>query len=90
MKSNAITPIDNTEIFISSYPSAHQIVFIKLQYDKDYEEPDDLKDEDMRYLITKDNYYFCASNPFSKLYFILLDDKDSKLEEYFDKLKKIK
>lgn len=42
------------------------------------------------YIVTKEKEFYCASNPFSRLYFKLFDDQDSTLEESFEKLKKFK
>ena len=68
----------------------NKIIFAKLNFDENFEQIDELEDEEIKYIVTKEKEFFCVSNPFSRLYFKLFDEQDSTLEESFEKLKKFK
>jgi len=51
---DAITPLENTDILISSFPESKQIIFAKLNFDEDFEQIDELEDEEIKYIVTKE------------------------------------
>ncbi len=82
------TGVVDADVNIFSYPSLNQIILVKLLYDKRIQE--ELDEEDPGYIITKVENIFCASNSYSKLYFILFNEDDHTIQEHFEKLKSLK
>lgn len=70
------------------FPSLKQIILTKILFDEEaYEEQEE---EVIEYIITKIDNFFCASNPYSKLYFNLFNEDDPTIQEHFEKLKSLK
>ncbi len=82
--------LENSDVLISSFPELKLISFTKLILDEDYEHIDELEDEQMKYIVAKEKEFFCASNPFSKLYFRLFQEQDNTLKDKLEMLKKLK
>lgn len=80
--------IEDTDIIIFAFPRLSKFILTKLILISDY--PEESDDEELIYVVKIEEGFFCASNPHSKLYFKLFDDDDSKIEEYFKILKRIK
>lgn len=82
------TVIEDIDVYFFWYPSLKQIILVKLLFDKRvYEEQEE---EELGYIITKVDNFFCASNPYSNLYFNLFDEDDPTIQEHFEKLKSLK
>ncbi len=80
--------VENADVVIYSFPLINKFILSKFVLISNY--PDELDDEELNYIVKKDNVFFCASSSHSKLYFKLFDEDDSKIEEYFEILKEIK
>ncbi|MFX1504677.1 MAG: hypothetical protein ACFFDC_01060 [Promethearchaeota archaeon] len=81
------TGIEDEDVGIFSYPSLNQIILTKILFDEQVY--DDQEELEIDYVITKADNFFCASNPYSKLYFKLFDEDDPSIQEYFEKIKKL-
>ncbi|HEC39615.1 hypothetical protein LCGC14_1280900 [marine sediment metagenome] len=82
------TVIEDTDVYIFSFPSLKQIILAKLLFDEKLNE--EQEEEELGYIITKVDNIFCASNPYSKLYFNLFNEDDPSIQEHFEKLKSLK
>ncbi len=83
------TTIENTDILIFPLPEINLLIFAKLVFHENFEQLEELDEEEIKFIATKEEDYFCASNPYSKLYFQLFEENDPRLKEHFEKLKEI-
>ncbi len=80
--------IEDTDVLIYSFPVLRQIILAKLIFYEKF--IDELDEEELKYIATKENDFFCASNPISRLYFQIFNEDDSTIKECFEKLKRLK
>lgn len=79
--------IENTAIMMYSFPATNQIILAKVIADED--NFDEQEDAELEFIASKENEFFCVSNPSLRLYFQIFDEQDSTIESYYNKLKSL-
>jgi len=79
--------VEKVDVVVYSFPSINKAIIAKLLMFSNYS--DELEEEELSYTIKKEDKFFVAANPHSKLYFQLFEEDDATLERYFEILRNI-